>query len=115
MKNALRENGMICCQGETHWLFSNLINKVMTFAGDIFPSVSYAQCQVPTYPTGLIGFVMCSLEANKQFAQPTHKFDEETVCKLELKFYNSEMHTAAFANPTSFQQVLVFLFLIQII
>ncbi len=62
MKDALRPNGIVCCQGETFWLFSGLIEKVLNFAGDIFPSVSYAQTQTPTYPTGCIGFVICSLE-----------------------------------------------------
>jgi hypothetical protein len=41
MKNALREKGIICCQGETHWNFSDLISKIVSFAGNIFPTVSY--------------------------------------------------------------------------
>jgi spermidine synthase len=85
MKNALREKGIICCQGETHWNFSELISKIVSFAGNIFPTVSYginsklfsffecsilffniflkAQTQIPSYPTGCIGFILCSLEA----------------------------------------------------
>lgn len=106
MKNALREKGIICCQGETYWLFSELIQKIVKFAGDLFPSVSYARCQVPTYPTGLIGFVFCSKEENKSFAKPTHVFSDEQVKEMELKHYNSEMHTAAFAMPSEFQQLL---------
>lgn len=43
-------------------LFSDLVKKIVKFAGDIFPSVSYAQTQIPTYPTGLMGFILCSLE-----------------------------------------------------
>lgn len=106
MKNALRPNGIICCQGETLWLFSDLVKKIMGFAGDIFPSVSYAQTQIPTYPTGLMGFILCSLEPNKKFSNPVHVFDDEAVKKHELKYYNSDIHRAAFVLPTAFQQVL---------
>jgi spermidine synthase len=109
MKNALRENGIICCQGETYWLFSDLIRKIVKFAGNIFPSVSYARCQTPTYPTGLIGFVICSLEENKKFSEPVHIFTDEQVREMGLKYYNSEMHTASFAQPSQLQQVIYFL------
>lgn len=106
LKNALRPNGIVCCQGETHWLFSDLIKTILGFAGDIFPSVSYAQTQIPTYPTGTIGFILCSLEKDKTFSTPLHTFDAATVEKMELKYYNSEMHRASFVLPTSFQKVL---------
>ena len=62
MKNALRPNGVVCCQGENFWVFSELVKKIINFAGQVFPSVSYAQTQIPTYPTGCIGFIVCSLE-----------------------------------------------------
>jgi len=106
MNNALRENGIVCCQGENFWLFGDLIKNILTFAGDIFPSVSYAQTQIPTYPTGCIGFVLCSREENKKFSEPVHVFDDATVDKFELKYYNSEMHRASFVLPTSDRKVL---------
>ena len=62
MKNALRANGIVCCQGENFWVFSDLVKNIVNFAGNVFPSVSYAQTQIPTYPTGCIGFIICSLE-----------------------------------------------------
>jgi len=106
MKNALKPDGIVCCQGETFWIMSETIANIIEFAGNIFPSVSYAQTQIPSYPTGCIGFVICSLEENKSFAKPTHQFDDETVEKLELKYYNSEIHEASFVLPTSFQKIL---------
>lgn len=74
MKNALKPNGIVCCQGknkknlsafkklsicllkikgENFWNFSDLVSKIVGFAGKIFPSVSYAQTQIPSYPTGI--------------------------------------------------------------
>ncbi len=62
MKTALRPKGIVCCQGESIWHYASLIEKILTFAGDIYPSVSYAVGQTPTYPSGIIGFILCSLE-----------------------------------------------------
>ena len=63
LKSALKPpHGIICCQGESIWLHLNLIKKIVTFARDIFPTVSYAFASTPTYPSGTIGFLICSLE-----------------------------------------------------
>lgn len=62
MKEALNEKGIICCQGENLWIYEELIKTIVKFSGDLFPSVSYAVCQVPSYPPGIIGFIICSLE-----------------------------------------------------
>lgn len=43
---------------------------------------------------------------DKTFSTPLHTFDAATVEKMELKYYNSEMHRASFVLPTSFQKVL---------
>jgi len=106
MKNALRPNGIICCQGENFWYFSDLVAKIVNFAGQIFPTVSYALTQIPSYPSGCIGFILCSLESNKHFSTPAHKFSDEQVEEMELKYYNSDMHHAAFMLPSQAKKVL---------
>ena len=105
MKNALRPNGIICCQGENFWYFSDLVAKIVNFAGNIFPTVSYALTQIPSYPSGCIGFVLCSLEEDKHMSKPVHTFTEEQLEEMELKYYNSEMHTASFMLPTRARKV----------
>lgn len=106
MKNALRPNGIICCQGENFWYFSDLVAKIVGFAGNIFPTVSYALTQIPSYPSGCIGFILCSMEEDKHMAKPMHTFTDEQLETMELKYYNSEMHTASFQLPTSARKVL---------
>lgn len=69
MKNALRPNGIVCCQGESLWHYADLIEKILKFAGDIYPSVSYAHGQTPTYPSGIIGYIICSLEEVSSLAK----------------------------------------------
>ncbi len=61
--DSLRPNGIVCCQGENLWLFGKLVKEILTFANTLFPSVGYAYTQIPSYPCGLIGFVLCSKEA----------------------------------------------------
>lgn len=104
MKNALRPNGIVCCQGESLWHYADLIEKILKFAGDIYPSVSYAHGQTPTYPSGIIGYIICSLEENKRFSQPVREIDEETVEKMDLKYYTSDIHRAAFVLPHMFSK-----------
>jgi spermidine synthase len=106
MRDALRAQGIVCCQGENFWLFSDLIKQIVEFAGNIFPSVGYAQTQIPTYPTGCIGFILCSKEEDKQFSRPVHVFDDAQVDELELKYYNKDIHHASFVLPTESRKVL---------
>jgi spermidine synthase len=49
-------------KGENFWYFSDLVSKIVSFAGGIFPTVSYGLTQIPSYPSGCIGFILCSME-----------------------------------------------------
>ena len=63
LKSALKPpHGIICCQGESIWLHLNLIKKIVQFTRNVFPTVAYAFASTPTYPSGTIGFLICSLE-----------------------------------------------------
>jgi len=98
MKNALREGGIICSQGECIWLSLDLIRGVLDFSRNLYPSVGYAFTTIPTYPCGQIGFVICSKEANKDLSTPARKWSLEKEGQL-LKYYNSEVHKASFVLP----------------
>lgn len=63
LKSALKPpHGIICCQGESVWLHLNLIKQIVSFTRNVFPSVAYAFASTPTYPSGTIGFLLCSLD-----------------------------------------------------
>jgi len=97
MKAALKQpNGIVCCQAESIWLHLNLIKKIVTFSRDIFPTVAYAFASTPTYPSGTIGFLICSLDTNAKLKEPV---DEKIVDQLDTRFYTAEIHRAAFALP----------------
>ncbi|XP_051137891.1 spermine synthase-like [Andrographis paniculata] len=103
---ALRPGGVLCNMAESMWLHTHLIQDMITICRDTFKgSVRYAWTSVPTYPSGVIGFVLCSTEGPPvDFLQPINPIEnlEENSLenKRQLKFYNSEVHRAALALPT---------------
>ncbi|XP_064960103.1 spermine synthase-like isoform X2 [Musa acuminata AAA Group] len=100
---ALKPGGVLCNQAESMWLHTHLIQDMLSICREIFKSVHYAWASVPTYPSGVIGFLLCSTNGPPvHFLNPINPIDkQETLkCKRELRFYNSEMHKAAFVLPS---------------
>ncbi|MGH0147042.1 UNVERIFIED_CONTAM: hypothetical protein FKN15_060862 [Acipenser sinensis] len=106
MKTALRDNGILCCQGECQWLHLELIKEMRTFCKSLFPVVDYAYCTIPTYPSGQIGFMLCSKNTETNFRDPVRKLTDEEVESMNLKYYNYEIHRAAFILPEFARKVL---------
>lgn len=103
MKCALKPGGIICTQGECQWLHLDLIKSMTQFCRTLFPVVEYAFTTIPTYPSGQIGFMMCSTSTETNFKKPFHVFPES---ELGCKYYNPEVHEAAFVLPTFVKKVL---------
>ncbi|XP_031553875.1 spermidine synthase-like [Actinia tenebrosa] len=99
MKKALKPDGLLCCQGESQWIHLPLIKTMVDFCHTLFPSVSYGYTTIPTYPSGQIGFMLCSKNKDTKFNDPVIKFTEDQVEKLDLKYYNADVHRAAFVLP----------------
>ncbi|KAH0691671.1 hypothetical protein MTR67_014085 [Solanum verrucosum] len=100
---ALRPGGVLCNMAESMWLHTHLIQDMISICRETFSSVHYAWASVPTYPSGAIGFLLCSTEGPsvdfKHPVNPIEKLEGALQHQRELKFYNSEMHEAAFALP----------------
>ncbi|MBW0488195.1 hypothetical protein O181_027910 [Austropuccinia psidii MF-1] len=92
LKNALRPNGSISTQGECIWLHLPLIHSLIKGAKDLFPQVEYAYTSIPTYPSGTIGFVVCSLDKDRNLKQPLRQV-------RNTRYYNKRVHQAAFVLP----------------
>ncbi|KAL5544236.1 hypothetical protein UlMin_008020 [Ulmus minor] len=102
---ALRPGGVLCIQAESLWFKSLHLDQLFPIYQQIFKgSVSYAWTIVPSYPSGVIGFLLCSKEAPYvDFKNPINPIDPNEsygVARTPLKFYDSEVHTAAFCLPT---------------
>ncbi|KAI5212240.1 spermidine synthase [Aureobasidium subglaciale] len=99
LKGALREGGVITTQGsENQWLHLPLITKLKQDCKQVFPNVEYGYTTIPTYPSGQIGFMVCCLDANRDLKKPLRQWSEAEEDKL-CKYYNKEIHEAAFVLP----------------
>ncbi|XP_078407520.1 spermidine synthase-like [Cetorhinus maximus] len=99
MKNALRDDGILGAQGECQWLHLELIKEMRRFCKSLFPVVEYAYSTIPTYPSGQIGFMLCSKNPETSFREPVRQLSAEEVDRMQLKYYNADMHRAAFVLP----------------
>lgn len=113
LARALRPGGVLCNMAESMWLHIHLIQDMLSICQQVFKgSVHYAWTSVPTYPSGAIGFILCSKEGpHVDFLNPINPIEKQKT-KTEqaggLKFYNSEIHRAAFALPTFVKRELGF-------
>ncbi|TMW65038.1 hypothetical protein Poli38472_009205 [Pythium oligandrum] len=99
MKNSLSPGGIVCTQGECLWLHLDLIAEVLTRCHAYFPTVQYAFTTIPTYPSGQIGFVMCSLDDSADALVKPKRVPSDEVAAT-LRYYNTRVHEAAFVLPT---------------
>ena len=102
MRDALRPGGIVCTQGESLWLHLDTIRDMMCFCRDLFDTVEYANMSIPTYPAGQIGFVICTVARDadeKDGGSPGVREPKRDFAHPELKYYNREVHKAAFVLP----------------
>ncbi len=95
MRRALRKDGMVVTQCESFYLHRTVIRGVAGFAREIFPKLNYYYTLVPTYPSGVIGFMFGSLRHD-----PLTDYAADRADRLEgLRYYTPEIHRAAFVLP----------------
>ena len=93
LKESLKAGGSISTQGECFWLHLPLISDLMKMSQGLFPVAEFAYTSIPTYPSGSIGFVVCSLDANRDLRTPLRNVEG-------CKYWNKDVHKAAFQLPT---------------
>lgn len=92
LHGALAPGGHISTQAECLWLHLPLINELRKTTRALFPVAEYAFTTIPTYPSGQIGFVVCSKEAGRDVKTPLRKVSP-------TRYYNQAVHKAAFVLP----------------
>lgn len=92
LHDALAPGGSISTQGECLWLHLPLIKSLNEMTGKIFAKAEYAFTTIPTYPSGQIGFVVCSKDANRNLKEPARDVEG-------CKYYNKDVHRSAFVLP----------------
>jgi len=95
MYQALKHDGIVVTQAESFFYHRKIIKSLFSFIKKIYPISEYYYTLVPTYPSGVIGFMFCSKKYH-----PINDFNETEALKLtDLKYYNKEVHKASFALP----------------
>lgn len=94
-RRALRPGGLLAAQGESFWLFPDLIRQMFAFLPELFPVTRHYLAMVPTYLSGVIGFTVASLGPD-----PMAPPDPERLAALgSMAYYTPAVHRAAFALP----------------
>ncbi|KAL3920095.1 MAG: hypothetical protein SGILL_003433, partial [Bacillariaceae sp.] len=104
MHDALRPNGIVCTQGENMWIHFDLIRDLMACCSEMFDRAEYATTTVPSYPCGQIGFILARKGGNGGGALSTTTKSCNAPVRTpsfqqDLKWYNPQMHRAAFVLP----------------
>lgn len=84
---------------ENQWLHLKLITDLKKACREVFPTVEYAYTTIPTYPSGQIGFMVCSKDATRDVKKPVRTQSDEEEQKL-FRYYNKRIHEASFVLPT---------------
>ena len=81
------------------WLHLPIIKDLKKACSEVFPTVEYAYTTIPTYPSGQIGFMVCSKDASIDVKKPLREKSDEEEAKL-YRYYNRRIHEASFVLPT---------------
>ena len=99
MKRALKPGGIVCSQGGTFWIEKEQVKSTMKHCAKHFPVVKYGLASVPSYPSGQIGFVIGSLGEESSLLEPIHKFLGPEIDAMNMRYYTTDAHRAAFTLP----------------
>jgi len=91
LKKRLQPEGIIIAQVASPFFHSGFIQKKMTFFRELFRFPSLYLGPVPTYPGGCWCYAFLS--------EQIHPFDIKRGPPPGLKYYNPDIHKAAFALP----------------
>lgn len=114
MHKALKPGGIVCTQAESLWYHMEIIKSLAAMCKEVFigGTVQYAFTTIPTYPSGQIGFMVCT-KANSETGPHDPREPRQPLPGCPegrgygpLKYYNQEVHKAAFVLPTFAKEAL---------
>jgi spermidine synthase len=102
-KNALKEKGILTNQSESPFHSSEWVKNIFSKLSKAFPIAKLYRAEVPTYPPGIWCFGYCS-----KSVEPSEHFQKRRFSEynLKLKYYNEEIHFAAFALPNFVKELI---------
>lgn len=97
---ALKPDGLFVQQTESPMMHQPLVKKVFGFVDKHFPYANLFMSYIPIYPTGMHCFTLGSKTYNPLTWEPNREQ------KFKTKYYNKEIHKAAFALPNFVKEYL---------
>jgi len=101
-KNILTENGILALQAESPYFHSESIGifskRLKKIFGNIYPYLAH----IPTYPSGMWQFLLCSKKPLDVDSIET-KISSHFLSKLH--YYNHDLHKAVFKLPTFVKRI----------
>ncbi len=101
----LNDDGILVAQSEAPFLHASAIRPMYANLRTIFPLVRMYTCSMPIYPSVLWSFAFCS-----KTHDPLRDFDRERwkamASSIGTRYYNDEVHVAAFALPQFVRQLI---------
>jgi len=99
--NCLKDDGMMVVQSESPLFYQDVFNSVYQNLGAVFPIVRVYLASIPTYVSGPWSFTIGS----KVYEPEQALGDRKTID--DLKYYNEQIHAAAFALPQYIKDLLL--------
>jgi len=93
--NALTDKGIVAAQVGDVFFESNVVMSVLTNLKDVFHVAKVFSAPIPSYTIFPYCFAFCSNRINPQGGSGLPRFDGS----FETKYYNPQIHEAAFALP----------------
>lgn len=92
----LNPDGILVAQSESPFFNKRSVQGIYKNLRAVFPSVLMYTCFMPIYPSAYWSFAFCSKKYD-----PIRDFDRARCDRLHLntRYYNADIHTAAFALP----------------
>lgn len=97
---ALKDDGLLVAQTESPFYNADLIRRIFLSISDIFPITKLCLASIPTYPSGLWSFTVGSKKYDPENIQ------EENCPPLKTRYYNPELHRAAFKLPEFVKEII---------
>ena len=97
--DAVTPGGQVSIRGGCPWLHLDLISELKAMTLGLFPVAEYAYTTMPSYPSGQIGFIICSRVAGRDLRKPVQKVKN-------TRYYSEALHKSAFELPEFCRAVL---------
>ncbi len=101
-KKALRANGLMAVQAESFFLHPDEVQKIVKNMKALYRHLGYAYSLIPTFTGGHVG--ICIGSDGSDPSQPSRPVSKSF--QAGLKYYNPEIHEAAFVLPRFAQRLI---------